>query len=172
MKISFRKIIAFLFISSVAIWAFFTYNYLVEKFEHYFYPRPYSDIVSYYSDEFGVPESVIYAVMRTESFFAVDATSSKGAAGLMQITDDTFTWLQSKTGASIDSSELYNPKINICYGTFFLGMLYEEFGSWNTAYAAYNAGRARVKGWLEDPAITEKGVLINIPLNEPEQNQD
>ena len=45
-------------------------------------------------------------------------------------------------------------------------MLYEEFGEWDTVYAAYNAGRTRFNAWLEDPGVTENGSLVNIPFPE------
>lgn len=56
--------------------------------------------------------------------------------------------------------------MNIRYGTYFLSILYDEFGSWDTAFAAYNAGRSRVIGWLEDPDVSENGMLVNIPIKE------
>lgn len=89
------------------------------------------------AEEYAVPEEVIYAVMSVESNFKSDAQSSKGAIGLMQITPDTFTWLCSKNNASDTNPELlYNPETNIRYGTYFLSLLYSEFGVWDTAFAA------------------------------------
>ncbi len=131
------------------------------------HPLPYYDTVSSVAKEFAVPEEVIYAVMSTESDFKSDAVSGKGAIGLMQITPDTFSWLCTKLDENDANPErLYNPELNIRYGTYFLSLLYTEFGVWETAFAAYNAGRTRVGEWLENPAYNKNGKIVNIPYPE------
>ena len=129
-------------------------------------PLPYKDIVYKYSDEYDVPPDVIYAVMRIESAFRADAVSHAGAIGLMQLIEPTFEWLQTKTGETYGEDALYNPEINIKYGTYLLGWLYGRYGSWNTAWAAYNAGIGRVNGWLEDARYSKDGELYDIPIEE------
>ncbi len=131
------------------------------------HPLPYHETVSAISAEYAVPEEVIYAVMSTESSFKSDAQSSKGAIGLMQITPETFYWLCSKNGAEDANPELlYNPETNIRYGTYFLSLLYSEFGVWDTAFAAYNAGRGKVNEWLKSAEYNSNGKLVNIPYPE------
>ena len=49
---------------------------------------------------------------------------------------------------------------------YFLYLLYEEFGNWDTALAAYNAGRGNVIKWLSDPTVSQNGKLTNIPFEE------
>jgi soluble lytic murein transglycosylase len=94
--------------------------------------------------------------------------SRVGAAGLMQLMPDTFNWLLSKTGESYTLEDLWDPAVNIRYGTMLLAVLYEEFGQWNTAYAAYNAGLNRVRLWLADPDVSQDGELVAIPYPETE----
>ncbi len=130
------------------------------------YPLNYSEYVEKYSDEYGVPQPIIYAVIKTESSFKPDAVSSKGAIGLMQITSDTFSWLCSKTGDEANSSLLYNPDTNIRYGTYFLSLLHNEYQAWDTVYAAYNAGRGRVNSWLSTEEYNNNGRLKDIPYKE------
>lgn len=130
------------------------------------HPVLYSEQITRYADEYSVPEEIICAVINTESSFASDAVSPAGAIGLMQITKETFWWLMSKTGEELPVEELYDPDTNIRYGTLFLSLLYDEFGSWDIAFAAYNAGRTRVNGWLEDETVTQDGRLVNIPIEE------
>ncbi len=131
------------------------------------YPKEFSDFVSKYSEMYSVPENIIYAVIKVESGFESDAVSNKGAIGLMQITPETFDWLLTKEPYENASHELlYTPEINIRYGTLFLSMLQGEFGSWETSYAAYNAGRTRVKKWLADEKYSQNGILTNIPYEE------
>lgn len=144
----------------------FLYNFLVGIYERSTHPLLYREYVEGYSSFYGVPSDIIYAVIKIESGFDSNALSHRGAVGLMQITPDTFSWLMTKTGDEYSSDALYSPHINIKYGVFFLNYLYGEFGSWETVYAAYNAGMARVKGWLADPAISENGKLVAIPFEE------
>lgn len=127
----------------------------------------YLDTVEVYAESYSVPKELILAVIKTESKFKSDAVSSKGAVGLMQIQPETFTWLCEKNlDPANDPNLLYTPDVNIKYGTYYLDMLYSEFGSWETVLAAYNAGPAKVRKWLEDPECSENGVLVNIPYKE------
>jgi soluble lytic murein transglycosylase len=130
------------------------------------HPLKYGDIVEYYSQQYDVPEPIIYAVIKTESSFEPDAVSPAGAIGLMQITPATFEWLCSKTGETPDLRLLKDPDTNIRYGTYFLSLLHHEFRAWETVYAAYNAGRTRVKGWLDSEEYNNNGRLKNIPIKE------
>ena len=61
---------------------------------------------------------------------------------------------------------LKDPATNIRYGTYFLSLLHHEFKSWDTVYAAYNAGRTRVNGWLASEEYGNNGRLKNIPIKE------
>lgn len=130
------------------------------------YPQKYAESVEKYAAEYDVPESVVYAVIKTESGFTPDAVSLKGAIGLMQITPDTFDWLCSKTGDEANSLLLYEPDTNIRYGTYFLSLLHNEYKAWDTVYAAYNAGRGRVNSWLASEEYNNNGRLKNIPYEE------
>lgn len=131
------------------------------------YPLEYSETVEVCSVEYSVPKELIYAVIKTESNFKSDAVSSKNAIGLMQMKPDTYTWLCSKNDdPENDPNLLYKPEVNIRYGVFYLDMLYSEFGSWETALAAYNAGPSNVRKWLENPEYSDDGVLTNIPFRE------
>lgn len=133
------------------------------------HPLKYSEAVEKYSAEYAVPEEIIYAVIHTESSFESDAVSKKGAIGLMQITPETFDWLRMKMGESdtpVSSDLLYNPENNIKYGTYFLSLLYTEYGVWDTVYAAYNAGRSTVNEWMKSPEHNNNGKIANIPYKE------
>ena len=110
------------------------------------HPQKYAESVEKYAAEYDVPESVVYAVIKTESGFTPDAVSLKGAIGLMQITPDTFDWLCSKTGGEANALLLYEPDTNIRYGTYFLSLLHNEYKAWDTVYAAYNAIPVKDKG--------------------------
>jgi soluble lytic murein transglycosylase len=46
-------------------------------------------------------------------------------------------------------ADLYEPEINVRYGSFYLRRLLTKYGDTRLALAAYNAGQANVDGWLE-----------------------
>lgn len=138
-----------------------------------YYPQTYSDKVEKYSEEFGVKESLVYAVIRTESGFRAEVESSVGAMGLMQIMPETFEWLQNMKDGEIiySSSELLSPEINIEYGTYFLSYLLSHYdGNEMLAVAAYNAGMTNVDNWLSDEQYSQNGItLSDIPFSETSQ---
>ena len=134
------------------------------------YPREYSELVERYAEQYGVPTNLVYAVIRTESNFDPNAVSSAGAVGLMQIMPSTFRWLSDDMfGERLEDAMLYDPETNIRYGVYYLRRLYDRYGHWQTACAAYNAGNGTVDRWLSDPSLTDvQGRLIpeRIPIGE------
>jgi len=120
------------------------------------YPMKYSGIISRNCDEFGVDESLVYAVIHTESGFDEYALSEAGAMGLMQIMPDTFQWLQKCMPADslLDEQELYTPEVNIRYGVYYISRLKGLFGSDTLAIAAYHAGQGSVGGWIEQSGLS------------------
>ena len=134
------------------------------------YPLEYGELVEKAAETYDLEEPLIYAVINTESGFNPSAESSAGAKGLMQLTGETFEWLQNIRGESYDEDSLFYPEINIDYGCYLLRYLIDEFGSEETAVAAYNAGLNIVAKWLEDPDCSSDGVtLYSIPYPETEE---
>ena len=79
------------------------------------YPMEYQDIIAQKAEKYQVEPALIYAVIRSESNFRPEVESSAGAIGLMQLTPETFEWLQTKihTGEPMDESALTDPDTNI-----------------------------------------------------------
>ena len=165
--ISFYVIIGLLLISIVFG---ILYTIISGKIEKQKYPRIYSEFVQKYSDAFGVPESIIYAVLKAESDFDKNAVSSSDppALGLMQLTEETYEWVSSYLlKEPVSAFSIYDPDTNIRNGTRYLAYLYVRFDSWDTAFAAYNAGPGNVKKWLEDPECSDDGKTLKyIPFKE------
>lgn len=135
----------------------------------YLYPTKYSEFINMYSDEYGVDRALIYAVINCESSFESDAVSHAGAIGLMQITPDTFAWLQTKTPEDehLEPEALYDPQTAIKYGTLLLSLHLDEFGGVSPALAAYHAGRGSVNSWLEDSSYSSDGETLSfIPFDD------
>ncbi len=133
------------------------------------YPRHYTDEVEAAAKEFGVDESLIYAVIRAESNFDEDVESHAGAIGLMQLMPETFTWLQEHKDSEVIYTEdaLKIPEVNIRYGAYYLFYLTDLYGDVSTALAAYNAGTSNVDEWLKNPDYSSDGkTLSEIPYSE------
>lgn len=127
------------------------------------YPMAYSEEIDKYAEEYGVPRELLYAVIHTESGFDPWAVSEAGALGLTQITPETFRWLQTKTGETLEDADLYDPDTAIRYGALFYKMLLTEFdGDVKTAAAAYHAGRGQVNAWLRDTQYSENGETLDV----------
>lgn len=131
------------------------------------YPLEYQDIIVKYANENELDQCLVMAVIKTESNFVEDAHSGK-ASGLMQLTDDTASWIASKTDVDIDKINLMNPKDNIRMGCYYLRYLIDYYeGNVDVALAAYNGGMGNVDKWLKDERYSEDGVNLKyIPFKE------
>ena len=141
------------------------------RFLHSCYPQGYSASVQKYCERYGVASDLIYAVIHTESGFSPKAVSPIGARGLMQITEETFEWSKWRMGEeNVQFSDLFDSDTNIRYGTYILSVLLDEFGSAETALAAYHAGWGSVKRWLSDGDLSDDGqTLSHIPFEKTRQ---
>ncbi|MBU2605157.1 MAG: lytic transglycosylase domain-containing protein [Alphaproteobacteria bacterium] len=95
------------------------------------------------SQRFGLPETWIYAVMRSESAGRIGAVSSAGAMGLMQLMPGTWARQRTRFGLGADP---FNPRDNIIAGTSYLREMYDSYGA-SGFLAAYNAGPGRYEDW-------------------------
>lgn len=131
------------------------------------YPRRYSEIVAREAEEFGLPEGLVYAVIRTESGFDPRACSRAEAKGLMQLTQQTFEWMAKEHPPENRGLDLYDVDDNVHCGCALLRRLLDHYGEPEVALAAYNAGIGNVDRWLEDPEHSEDGkTLKKIPFPE------
>jgi peptidoglycan lytic transglycosylase len=132
------------------------------------YPRPHRGIVERESKRTGVPESLIYGVMREESAFDPEAVSPADAFGLMQLIVPTAKLYARPLGLPYDSSSLRRPGINIRIGTQALAKLLERFDE-NPLLTipGYNAGPGRPTQWLRDRPNVDFDVWVElIPYSE------
>ncbi len=93
-----------------------------------------------------VPEDLFLRLVQRESGWNPNALSHKGATGLAQLMPDTAAQL----GVDIN-----DPKQNLKGGARYLRMMYDKFGSWRLALAAYNAGPGAVEQHGGIPPFTE-----------------
>jgi soluble lytic murein transglycosylase-like protein len=108
----------------------------------------YSREIAEASARYGVPERLIWAVIRVESGFDARAVSPKGARGLMQ--------LMPETAAILGVRDMFNPRENIHAGTRHLrGMMDRFHYDLPMAIAAYNAGDRPVAAFRGIPPYPE-----------------
>ncbi len=96
------------------------------------------------SQQFGIPERWILAVIRIESAGQVRAVSSAGAMGLMQLMPGTWIRQRARFGLGNDP---FDPRDNILAGTSYLREMHDRYGL-QGFLAAYNAGPGRYEDWL------------------------
>jgi soluble lytic murein transglycosylase len=115
------------------------------------YPLEYEHIVVGHARNYQLDPALLAAVIYRESEFDADARSPSGAVGLMQLLPDTAKGIALHTGGSrFRVRDLYDPEINVRYGSFYLRRLLRKYEDERLALAAYNAGQANVDQWLAD----------------------
>jgi peptidoglycan lytic transglycosylase len=115
------------------------------------YPLRYEQIVRGHAKNYNLDPALLAAVIYQESKFRADAKSSSGAIGLMQLRPETAEGIAIRTGGMrFQVSDLYNPEINIRYGSWYLRHLLDKYGDEKDALAAYNAGQRNVDEWRAD----------------------
>ena len=114
------------------------------------YPLPYYEYIAESAARYQVDPFLVAAVIKVESKFNPQATSHRGARGLMQIMPSTGSWAARQMGLTdFEEDMLYDPGLNIQIGTWYLANLKKEFGGQlPLVVAAYNGGRGTVNTWL------------------------
>lgn len=116
------------------------------------YPRDYSKLISEKCKKYNVPEEIMYALVRSESFFDHQIESSAGAVGLTQLM--TFTGNDIAHRLKYNEYDLKNPDDNLEFGTWYLNNLAERLEKrWLSAFFSYNAGITRVRRWMNSSKI-------------------
>ena len=136
-------LVVFALVALVALLGALAAPDLVRQVTH---PLEYEAEIRASATEFGVEPSLVAAVIKAESRFDPEATSSRGAYGLMQLLPETARFVSERTGISGDFRD---PETNIRIGTRYLSYLQSRYeGDQRLALAAYNSGEGRVDRWL------------------------
>jgi soluble lytic murein transglycosylase len=143
------------------------------KQEHDFtlrYPTPYRDELSPIARQIDLNLAWAYGLIRQESRFIMNASSSVGASGLMQVMPNTAKYVAKKIGmTNYTNDKLSDTNTNLILGSNYLNMVLVDLdGSWVLASAAYNAGPSRSKAWREKLTSPTEGAIFaeTIPFNE------
>jgi soluble lytic murein transglycosylase len=121
-----------------------------------------------------VEPALAYSIARQESAFNPRAISSANALGLMQVTPAAGKHIAKRNGIAFDQKRLLNdPAYNVQLGAAELGDALEAYrGSYILTFVGYNAGRGRVRQWVErygdprDPDVDPVDWVERIPFSE------
>ena len=141
--------------AGVAVWTVRTEPGVVPALR---YPLRYEAIVRTHAGTTTSPPTLLAAVIYTESKFDADARSGAGAVGLMQLLPETAKGIALRTGGHrFVVADLYDPEINVRYGSWYLRQPPRPLRRRPTALAAYHAGQGNVDEWRRE------GVGIQFP---------
>jgi soluble lytic murein transglycosylase len=121
-----------------------------------------------------VEPALVYSIARQESWFNPKTVSSAKAMGFMQVTPQAGKYLAKKFNVTYDEKRLLSDNVyNMQMGAAELGDVIKDYrGSYILAFAAYNAGRGRVKEWIgrygdpRDPKVDPIDWVERIPFAE------
>ena len=141
-------------------------------FDHYAFPT--FGLPRYSAIGPEVEPAVVYSIARQESAFNPRDVSSANALGLMQVTPEAGRYVAKKFNVAFDQKRLLHDNVyNMQIGAAELGDDIAAYnGSYIMAFAGYNAGRGRVKEWVErygdprDPKVDPVDWVERIPFSE------
>jgi soluble lytic murein transglycosylase len=134
------------------------------------HPTPFGEWVNSSAQQFGVPRSLIYAIMRQESGFRPDVASPADAHGLMQVIPPTGREIATALDELPEDGniDLYAPDRSVRYGSYYLGELSKAFGGHPALIAAgYNAGPSAAGLWFaHGETLPLEMFVARIPFDE------
>lgn len=141
-------------------------------FDQYAFPN--FGIPAYASVAPEIDRSIAYAIVRQESEFNQRDASPARAVGLMQVTPEAGRDTAKRFGVKYDWHRMVNDAVyNSQMGAAELsGLLQDYRGSYILTFAGYNAGRGRVREWIErfgdprDPRVDPVDWIERIPFSE------
>ncbi len=135
-------------------------RYLVRELVFSWRFKRYDDLIRQASERYDVAPELIKAVIWRESQFQPGKVGLQGERGLMQITEKAATdWARAEKIQTFVATDLFDPKVNIEAGTWYLNRALTHWAAKDNplpfALAEYNAGRTRVRRWVQDSGMGE-----------------
>jgi soluble lytic murein transglycosylase len=128
---------------------------------------PFKEVFNQYARSFGLEEAWVLGLVRQESRFIVNAKSSVGARGLMQLMPATARWVAKRNGLrDFSPARVADVSMNIALGTGYLKHVLDDLGHPVLASAAYNAGPGRARRWRDTRPLEGAIYAETIPFNE------
>ncbi len=113
------------------------------------YPLAFWELLQEFAQKYSYPKYLQMAIVREESAFDPSRESWANAIGLTQMIFPTARDHAKESGILVTRENLQHPVKNVTIGSHFLQSLQEAFeGRVGLMVPGYNAGRARVRGWI------------------------
>ncbi len=108
-----------------------------------------------YTENFGIPNSLVLALIQTESDFNKYLVDSANDRGYMQIIPSTEKWLAEEYGPTIgiqyDPSRIYQAEYQFGLGTSYLKVLFDKHGQdFHKILSEYNRGPYNLKTYYNN----------------------
>ncbi len=113
-----------------------------------------SDVILEEAERARLDPVLVLAIIEVESGWDLEAESYRGARGLMQLRPATLRHEAARSGLFGDGLE--DPAINVRAGVRYYRRLLDAFRREETALMAYNAGPARIRGYLRAGGVPER----------------
>jgi soluble lytic murein transglycosylase len=131
------------------------------------YAMPFESSIVARSATAGVDPMLTAGLIRQESAYDPEAHSHANAFGLMQLLPKTARRFAKQAKVRYSTPMLFEPDYNIHIGTIYFAGLQRNFGSVESALAAYNAGEDRVAFWTTGQTYREPAEFVDsIPFTE------
>jgi len=137
------------------------------------YPLYYEDAIRERALEYEIDPLLVLAMIREESRFNSWNESVAGARGLMQIIFSTGEWIAQKLNMEdFDDDMLFDPKVNIDLGCWYINYLKERFLNDSILIiSGYNAGPGTTSKWLKQYDRTDLDNFVeNVPYSETREH--
>ena len=134
------------------------------------FPMPHLEIMTQATHPLGLDMAWVYGLIRQESRFIMNARSSAGANGLMQVMPSTAHYVVRKLKwDNLDMARMNDIATNILLGTNYLNIVLTNLnGSQVLASAGYNAGPGRARAWRANLKKMVEGAIFAETIPYPE----
>ena len=134
------------------------------------FPTPHKEVMAQTTDALNLDMAWVYGLIRQESRFILNARSSVGASGLMQVMPGTAKYVVRKLKLeNVDISKVNDIDTNIVLGASYLSIVLNDLSNSQVlASAGYNAGPNRARAWRASLPKTVEGAIFTetIPYTE------
>ncbi len=170
MKDGFKRFMIVLLLVLMSTGSAYLVDRMIDKTDRDKYPlgddANVKNVIASYSEQYSVPEEVIYTVMRMRSgcnrYYYSD-----GKIGFMALTVKECETVREEAGIIPTEELLRDPSYNLHFGIHLLKKYYSALGDWNGVYAALLCGTENVARWSADPSLLDAtGSLVRLPENE------
>lgn len=132
------------------------------------FPKPYWTDLKHYATSYALDPYLVASLIRQESAFNPNAVSHANAVGLMQLLPKVGKGVAKQEKLKhFSTQQLFTPATNLRFGTHYFRSMVDQFGSFEYALAAYNAGTDRVHDWMGQGQYRDPQEFVeSIPFTE------